>query len=121
MAYAAAHADHHNSMGFFRRWLFSTNHKDIGTLYLTEAILAGVIGGGLSAVMRAELAEPGVQIFHNAHMYNAFATALVLILTSMFVPDTSEGTGFAGGWTIYPPLSSKAGAPGPAMDLAIFA
>ena len=169
MAYAAAHADHHNSMGFFRRWLFSTNHKDIGTLYLIEAILAGVIGGGLSAVMRAELAEPGVQIFHNAHMYNAFATAhglimiffmimpaliggfgnwfvplmigapdmafprmnnisfwflaaaLILILTSMFVPDTSEGTGFGGGWTIYPPLSSKAGAPGPAMDLAIFA
>jgi cytochrome c oxidase subunit 1 len=168
MAYVTAHADHHNPTGL-RRWLFSTNHKDIGTLYLTEAILAGVIGGGLSAVMRLELAEPGVQFFHNAHMYNAFATAhglimiffmimpaliggfgnwfvplmigapdmafprmnnisfwflaaaLILLLTSMFVPDTSEGTGFGGGWTIYPPLSSKAGAPGPAMDLAIFA
>jgi len=169
MAYgAAAHAEDHKPT-FFRRWLFSTNHKDIGTLYLLEAILAGVIGGGLSVVMRMELAEPGVQIFANSHMFNAFVTAhglimvffmimpaliggfgnwfvplmigapdmafprmnnisywfliaaLILLLTSMFVPGTAEGHGFGGGWTAYPPLSAKAGHPGPSMDLAIFA
>src|SRR5713226_1060684 len=169
MAYAAsAYAEHHNPTGL-RRWLFSTNHKDIGTLYLIEAILAGAIGGILSIAMRAELAEPGLQIFPNAHMFNAFVTAhglimvffmimpaliggfgnwfvplmigapdmafprmnnisfwflaaaLILLLTSMFVPGTAEGHGFGGGWTAYPPLSARAGPPGPAMDLAIFA
>ncbi len=169
MAYAAsAHAEHHNPTGL-RRWLFSTNHKDIGTLYLIEAILAGAIGGILSIAIRAELAEPGLQIFPNAHMFNAFVTAhglimvffmimpaliggfgnwfvplmigapdmafprmnnisfwflaaaLILLLTSMFVQGTAEGHGFGGGWTAYPPLSARAGHPGPAMDLAIFA
>jgi cytochrome c oxidase subunit I len=49
------------------------------------------------------------------------AAALILLLTSMFVPGTAEGHGFGGGWTAYPPLSARAGHPGPAMDLAIFA
>jgi cytochrome c oxidase subunit 1 len=48
---AAHHDDHHPS--FVQRWLFSTNHKDIGTLYLILAMTGGIIGGLLSMAMRA--------------------------------------------------------------------
>jgi len=184
---AHAHAEHHpHKPSFANRWLFSTNHKDIGTLYLIFAIIAGVIGGLLSVLMRMELQEPGIQIFNGLaamvygyngdaaidggkQMYNVFTTAhalimiffmvmpamiggfanwmvpimigapdmafprlnnisfwlivpaFILLLTSMFVEGPAGAYGAGGGWTMYPPLSSSVGHPGPAVDLVIFA
>ena len=60
---AHAHADHGAPTSFVRRWLYSTNHKDIGTMYIVFAILAAFIGGGLSVYMRMELMEPASSIW----------------------------------------------------------
>ncbi|MBP9753279.1 MAG: cbb3-type cytochrome c oxidase subunit I, partial [Proteobacteria bacterium] len=57
-----------------RRWLFSTNHKDIGTLYIMLAIFSGVLGGVFSMYMRAQLMHPGGTVFHNYQHYNVIIT-----------------------------------------------
>jgi cytochrome c oxidase subunit 1 len=178
--HAATHDDHGHPTGW-RRYMYSTNHKDIGTLYIIFAIIAGLIGSFLSGMMRLELMRPGIHIFPvisailtgdgsidaAKNMYNVFITAhgvimiffvvmpamiggfgnwfvplmigapdmafprmnnisfwllpasFLLLLTSLFVEGSPGMHGFGGGWVLYPPFSSNAGTPGPAMDFVI--
>src|SRR5471030_1359472 len=178
---SATHDDHHGHPTGWRRYLYSTNHKDIGTLYLIFAVIAGLIGSGLSGAIRLELMFPGVQIFPfisrilagdgsidaAKNMFNVFITAhgvimifflvmpamiggfgnwfvplmigapdmafprmnnisfwllpasILLLVLSMFVEGSPGEHGFGGGWVLYPPFSSSAGTPGPAMDFVI--
>jgi len=91
----AAHEAHGHPTGW-RRWAYSTNHKDIGTMYLVFAICFGLVGGFLSMMMRAELAEPGLQIFKDPHTYNVFVTGHGLIMVFFMIMPAMIG-GF-GNW-----------------------
>ena len=121
------HADH--KPGFFARWFMSTNHKDIGTMYLIFAIIAGIVGGAISGIMRVELAEPGIQyqqwwaqfmgggndLNTALHMWNVFITAHGLIMVFFMVMPAMIG-GF-GNWFVplmigapdmaFPPRSAR--------------
>jgi len=95
---AHAHDDHHHDHkpGFVARWLFSTNHKDIGTLYLIFSVVAGLIGGLFSILMRYELHHPGIQLVADGHQWNVFITAHGLIMVFFVVMPALIG-GF-GNW-----------------------
>ena len=84
--------DHHAAPAGWRRWLFSTNHKDIGTMYLVFALIMFFVGGTMAMVIRSELMYPGVQ-FVDPQFFNSMTTMHALIM--IFGAVMPAAVGFA--------------------------
>ncbi|MBI3710963.1 MAG: cbb3-type cytochrome c oxidase subunit I, partial [Proteobacteria bacterium] len=98
-SHAVGHAEHHDHRPWgWRRWAYSTNHKDIGTMYLVLAVIAGLVGGLASVIMRLELQNPGLQYVLDGHHWNIIITAHGLIMVFFVVMPALIG-GF-GNWFI---------------------
>ncbi len=100
-ATAATHDDHahhdHKPTGW-KRWVYSTNHKDIGTMYITIAVISAILGMGASMAIRLELAVPGIQFITDTQFYNVLVTAHGFLMVFFVVMPTLIG-GF-GNWFI---------------------
>lgn len=68
------------SMNWINRWLFSTNAKDIGLLYIILGILSGLLGTGLSIIIRMELGGPGTQYISDGQVYNVVITSHAILM-----------------------------------------
>src|SRR5580704_12915559 len=124
--------DHHGPDHGFKRWLFTTNHKDIGTLYLTFSLIMFFIAGTMALLIRVELFEPG-KVLLNPEMFNQMTTMHGLIMVigapDMALPRLNNwsfwllpfafsllgstlfmsGPAPDFGWTFYAPLSTTFG------------
>ncbi|UWI83141.1 cytochrome c oxidase subunit I [Wolbachia endosymbiont of Howardula sp.] len=87
----------HNTPKGIKRWLLSTNHKDIGTLYIIFSILAGIIGGGLSIIIRTQLMHINI-LNNNYQLYNVLITGHALIMVFFMIMPALMG-GF-GNWFV---------------------
>ncbi|MBL4802140.1 MAG: cytochrome c oxidase subunit 1, partial [Emcibacter sp.] len=93
----------HGTPTGWRRWVLSTNHKDIGTMYLIFAIFAGLVGGAFSGLMRGELMEPGIayltmftdgDVDAAKHFFNVLVTGHGLLMVFfMVMPGLIGGFG----------------------------
>ena len=99
MADATLSHDNHHKVGFFTRWFMSTNHKDIGILYIFTAALLGFIAVAFTVYMRLELMEPGVQYMlldgePNGHLWNVMITGHgILMMFFVVIPALFGGFG----------------------------
>ena len=73
-----------------KRWLFTTNHKDIGTMYLVFAFIMALIGGVMSLIIRSELFLPGLQVV-DPHFFNQMTTVHALVMIFGFIMPAFVG------------------------------
>ena len=90
MSTAVAHDDHHHAPKGIGRLLFSTNHKDIGTMYLIFSLVMLFLGGASAMALRAELFAPGLQIL-DPDTYNNLLTNHALIMVFGVVMPATAG------------------------------
>ncbi len=100
MADATVHADDHEYPGFFTRWFCSTNHKDIGILYILTSFTVGCLTIASTMYMRLELMDPGVQYMTmadgtpNGHMWNVLVTGHgITMMFFVIIPALFGGFG----------------------------
>jgi len=87
----AEHADHHDHAPTgIRRWLFSTNHKDIGTMYLVFSLIMFLVGGTMALIIRAELFQPGMQLV-DPGFFNQMTTVHALVMVFGAVMPATVG------------------------------
>jgi cytochrome c oxidase subunit 1 len=93
MSEAVHHAEHHEHAHHpsgIMRWLFTTNHKDIGTLYLMFALIMFFIGGAMAMIIRLELFQPGLQ-YVDPMFFNSMTTMHALIMIFGVVMPAAVG------------------------------
>ncbi|HTL92927.1 MAG TPA: cbb3-type cytochrome c oxidase subunit I, partial [Steroidobacteraceae bacterium] len=79
LTHAEPHEEHDHKPHGWRRWVYATNHKDIGTMYLVFACIMFFIGGGAAMLIRLELFSPGLQFF-DPQFFNSLTTMHALIM-----------------------------------------
>lgn len=75
---------------WLERWFLSSNAKDIGTLYLIFALLAGLVGTAFSVLIRLELSGPGVQFIADNQLYNSIITAHAIVMIFFMVKTNAN-------------------------------
>ncbi|MEW6314254.1 MAG: cbb3-type cytochrome c oxidase subunit I [Pseudomonadota bacterium] len=92
MSAISIHDDHHHDHPTgIKRWLSTTNHKDLGTLYMSAALIFFFVGGAMALTFRAELFQPGLQ-FLNPALFNQLVTVHALVM--VFAAAMPVATGF---------------------------